>query len=111
MLLTAAAGCMHSAPEHVRAIQADLEGGCVAGRWQTWDITSYMAGCQCSIKVCQIPSVRSDSYTHWWVTALTMCGACRLELCQVFGAALDALAERFPGTKFLRIVSTDCIPG
>ncbi len=27
------------------------------------------------------------------------------------GAALDALAPRFPATKFLRIVSTDCIPG
>lgn len=31
--------------------------------------------------------------------------------CQIMGAALDALAPRFPATKFLRIVSTDCIPG
>jgi hypothetical protein len=34
-----------------------------------------------------------------------------LEPCQLLGAALDTLADRYPGTKFLRIVSTDCIPG
>ena len=37
--------------------------------------------------------------------------ACRIGPCQIMGAALDALAPRFPATKFLRIVSTDCIPG
>lgn len=26
------------------------------------------------------------------------------------GRALDELAARYPGTKFVRIVSTDCIP-
>jgi len=31
--------------------------------------------------------------------------------CQIMGAALDTLASRFPATKFLRILSTDCIPG
>ncbi len=36
---------------------------------------------------------------------------CSLEVCQLLGVAMNALAERYPGTKFLRIVSTDCIPG
>ncbi len=30
--------------------------------------------------------------------------------CGLLGDALDVLAERYPATKFLRIVSTDCIP-
>lgn len=36
---------------------------------------------------------------------------CRIGPCQIMGAALDTLASRFPATKFLRILSTDCIPG
>jgi len=35
---------------------------------------------------------------------------CRVPECRLLGDALDVLAERYPGTKFLRIVSTDCIP-
>lgn len=29
--------------------------------------------------------------------------------CQLLGSCLDVLAQRYPGTKFVRIVSTDCI--
>lgn len=34
-----------------------------------------------------------------------------VEACHLLGSALDSLAPRFPATKFLRILSTDCIPG
>ena len=30
--------------------------------------------------------------------------------CALLSRQLDVLAERFPGTKFLRIISTHCIP-
>ena len=40
----------------------------------------------------------------------TTCRRCRVPECRLLGDALDVLAERYPGTKFLRCVSTDCIP-
>lgn len=36
--------------------------------------------------------------------------ACRNGGSALMGKCIDELAERYPATKFVRIVSTDCIP-
>ena len=42
--------------------------------------------------------------------ALTKLCACRVPECKLLSDMLDVLAGRFPATKFMRIISTHCIP-
>lgn len=36
---------------------------------------------------------------------------CRVQDCGIFNACIGELAQRYPNTKFVKILSTDCIPG